>query len=187
MDNSPLFASRAILRSRQVMRSTSEEKETYYARFRRHITRCGESSIDRFRAYSQGASHALPYNARNQTSSIITTPSKCNGGLCYSSISLFSFYLLRLRARARYRIVMRWRRIASRKNSDDVWLQRSKFYCQRDNAVSIEDANLQRDENTWHLQSTCVTSSICLYKLRWVNLQLFGMINSLCSTRLQEN
>lgn len=42
----------------------------------------GAAGIDRFRAYSRGPSRALPCNARNQTSSIITRPSKCDGELC---------------------------------------------------------------------------------------------------------
>jgi len=52
------------------------------------VLRGAAGSIDRFRAYSQGLSRALPCNARNQTSSIITRPSKCDGELFYCSTTI---------------------------------------------------------------------------------------------------
>lgn len=58
------------------------------ARFRRHITRWA-TGIDRFWGRILGGPRALPCNARNQTSSIITRPSKCNGGLCYCIASRY--------------------------------------------------------------------------------------------------
>lgn len=61
------------------------------------ILRGSANGIDRFRAYSRGVSaRVLPCNARNQTSSIITRPSECNGELWHAVAS-------------RYRIDTRWR------------------------------------------------------------------------------
>lgn len=47
------------------------------------------SDIDRFWGRILGGHRALPCNARNQTSSIITRPSKCNGGLCHCIASRY--------------------------------------------------------------------------------------------------
>lgn len=68
-------------RRRRLTRFTSEVAETHYARFRRYTAGRGERHRSIISGALSGATLRFSAcNAGNQTSSIITRPSKCNGG-----------------------------------------------------------------------------------------------------------